>query len=69
MTGILNEVRRAMERSKTTRYALSKATGIDQAQLCRVLDGTAGLSVERLERLAGALGFEVVLRPRRRRKG
>ncbi|MCP3906011.1 MAG: helix-turn-helix transcriptional regulator [Planctomycetes bacterium] len=69
MCRLFDELRAAIERSDMSRYAISKATGIDQGQLSRLMDGTGGLSVERLEQLADALDLEIVVRPRRKRKG
>ncbi len=70
MCHVLDEIRAAIDRSELSRYAISRATGIDQGQLCRLMDGTGGLSVERLERLADALALEIVVRPKKRqRKG
>lgn len=63
MASILQQVRKAIESGGKTRYRLSKETGIAQSQLSRLMTGEEGLSVENLERLADALGLEVVLRP------
>ena len=59
----------AIEASEKSRYRISKDTGISQAQLCRLLTGERGLSIAALERLADYLGMEVVVRPKRKRKG
>ena len=64
MSQILNTIRRAIETSNKTRYRLSKETGIDQAQLSRLMSGKEGVSMENLERLAEALGLEIVIRPK-----
>lgn len=69
MSQILDQIRKAMEGSDKTRYRLSKETGIDQAQLSRLLTGEVGLSVETLERLAEALGQEIIIRPAKRKAG
>ena len=61
-------MREHIERSAMSRYAISKATGIDQSQLCRLMDGTGELSVERLETLAEALGLEITVRRKRLRR-
>ncbi|NNM26511.1 MAG: helix-turn-helix transcriptional regulator [Phycisphaerales bacterium] len=68
MSRILDEIRKQIERSAESRYAISKATGIDQAQLSRVMNGRGGMSIDVLERLANHLGLEVVIRPKRKRK-
>jgi hypothetical protein len=71
MSRILDEIRRAIEASDKTRYRLSLETRIPQSQLSRLMTGEKGLSFEALERLAEALGIEIVIRPRktRRKKG
>ncbi len=53
----------AMKASDKTRYSLWKETGIDQSHLFKLWNGKAGLSVENLEKLADALGMEVIIRP------
>jgi hypothetical protein len=58
------QLRRAVREGESTRYALSKTTGISQAVLCRFVAGTAGMSLESIDRLMDALGLEI--RPRKR---
>jgi transcriptional regulator with XRE-family HTH domain len=62
---VFDTIRKAIEASGKTRYRLSKETGIDQAQLSRLMSGKEGVSVENLERLAEALGLEIIIRPKR----
>ncbi len=64
MSQIFDTIRKAIEASSKTRYRLSKETGIDQAQLSRLMSGKEGVSVENLERLAEALGLEIIIRPK-----
>jgi transcriptional regulator with XRE-family HTH domain len=61
---LIDQIRESIRTSGRSRYALAKATGLDQSHLSRLMAGTTGLSVEALERLAGALGFEVVITKR-----
>ena len=56
-----------MKASGKTRYRLWKETGIDQSHLFKLWNGEAGLSVENLERLAEALGLEIITRPAKRK--
>lgn len=63
MGDVLNQIRKAMKASGKTRYRLWKETGIDQSHLFKLWNGEAGLSVENLEKLAGALGLEIIIRP------
>ena len=69
MGRILEEIRRAVEASGKTRYRIAKESGVAESQLCRLVSGERGLSVESVERLAECLGLEIVIRPKRRRKG
>ena len=66
MGDVLSEIRRAIKESQKSRYRLWKETGIVQSHLSRLMSGEAGLSVENLERLAAALGLEIVVRPAKR---
>jgi hypothetical protein len=66
---VLDGIRRAIERSEHSRYAISKATGISQAQLSRLMADKSGLSIESLELLLTFLGLELVIRPKAKRKG
>lgn len=66
---LLKTIRKAIESSEVTRYRIAKDTGISQPQLCRLMSGKTGLSIEALERLADYLGLEIILRPKRQRKG
>lgn len=68
MPHVLSQVRKAIDHSGETRYAISKATGIGQAQLSRLMAGEGGLSIESLECLTDYLGLEVVIRPKSRPK-
>ena len=70
MTDVLTQVRRAIRTSGVSRYAISKATGIAQSQLSRLMHGENGLSIDSLERLLAFLELEIVIRPisRSRRK-
>ena len=69
MGNALKEIRKAIKASNLSRYKISQATEIDQAQLARLMAGQSGLSIASLQRLAGCLGLEVVIRPKRQRKG
>ena len=68
MSQIYDKLRRAIERGPKKRYRLSKETGIEQSQLSRFMAGTCGLGIEAVEKLAKALGFELVLRRRSRKR-
>ena len=67
MVGLLEQVRETIESSGQSRYVISKATGIGQSQLAKVMAGTAGLSIEAAERLLDHLGYEIQVRKKRKR--
>jgi transcriptional regulator with XRE-family HTH domain len=69
MSRILDEIRIAIEKSSKSRYRLSKDAGIPESQLSRLMTGEKGLSFDSLDRLAEALGLEVVIQPKRATKG
>ena len=66
---VLDEIRRAINQSGVSRYAISKATGIDQGQLSKLMAGEVGLSMSNLQKLLDFLKLEIVICPKRRRKG
>ena len=55
-----DQVRRAIEDSGETRYAICKATGLDNATLCRFMSGERGLSTTALDTLAEYLELSIV---------
>ena len=63
---ILNEIRRAIHGCGRSRAALARETGFSESQLSCLMSGKRGLSVEALEELATALGYDVALRPHRK---
>jgi transcriptional regulator with XRE-family HTH domain len=65
MAKLLEAMRKAIRASGKSRYAIHKATGIDQGQLSKLMKGQAGLSLESLEKLAEFLGMEFVIRNKR----
>ena len=65
MSQILDKLRRTIETGCKSRYRLSQETGIEQSQLSRFMAGTCRLGVESVEKLAKALGFELILRKKK----
>jgi transcriptional regulator with XRE-family HTH domain len=65
---LFDDFREAIAASDKSRYRLWKETGIGQSQLSRLMSGDEGLSVENLEKLAEAMGLEIILRPKKARK-
>lgn len=56
---IAEKIRSAIERSELTRAEISRRSGVDQAILSRFVNGTGGLTLESIERLAPVLGFDI----------
>lgn len=54
-----DQLRRLIDESGLTRYAIAKETGITQAALSRFQAGKAGLSMPNLNLLAELLGWQV----------
>ncbi len=69
MGRLLDEIRDAIEASGKTRYRIAQESGIAESMLSRLMSGERGLSIDALETLADYLGLEIVMRPKRRRKG
>ena len=65
---ITEQLQEAIRSSGTSRYSISKRTGIDQALLCRFLKGQSALSLESADKVLDVLELEIVIRPRRKRK-
>jgi DNA-binding phage protein len=66
---ITERIQEAIRSGGMSRYAISRATGIDQGLLCRFLKGQSSLSFETADKVLDALGLEILIRPRRTRKG
>lgn len=69
MSAIYDAIRKAIAKSRKSRYRLWQETGISQAQLCEFVHGRRGMSIQNLEELAEALGLEIIVRPSKRKKG
>ena len=53
------EVRRAIDGSGLSRYAICKRIGLDQAVMSRFMSGKGMVSLKVLDRLAGSLDLHV----------
>ncbi len=63
-----DQVRRAVDESGLSRYAICKALGMDQAIMSRFMTGKGGLSMAKLDALADLLGLRIVAdRPKTRK--
>jgi plasmid maintenance system antidote protein VapI len=61
---VTDALRRAINTADTSRYLISKATGIHQATLSRFIHGERGLDGSSIDKLAEYFGLE--LKPSRR---
>jgi hypothetical protein len=68
MSTFSEQLQEAIRGSGVSRYAIAQTTGLSQALLCRFLQGTRGLSLGTIDKLMDALGLEIVIRPRHKRK-
>ena len=50
----------AIEAAGVSRYRISKETGVEQSALSRFVNGTRGLDLSSVDRLAAYLGLELV---------
>ncbi len=64
-----DQIRRMVESCGQTRYAISKATGIDQSTLSRFANGERGLPMATLDRLGEYLHLHITIGRSRRGKG
>lgn len=59
-----DQLRRMIDASGLSRYAICKGIRIDQSTMSRFMAGKGGLSMEALDRLAALLDLEIVARPK-----
>ncbi len=69
MATVTDTLRRAVERCGTTRYAISKATGIPASVLSRFVASGRGLRSENLDKLCAFLGLVLTTKAGKTRKG
>ena len=65
-----DSVRQAINESGESRYAIAKATGIDESALAKFYNGQRGITTDTLDRLAEYLGLRIVMgrKPKQKRK-
>jgi transcriptional regulator with XRE-family HTH domain len=63
-----NEIRRLVQDSGLSQYAICKSTGIQPATMNRFMHGKAGLSLENLDRLAEFFGWTITAEQQSSRK-
>ena len=64
---IAETIRKEITKSNQTRYQIAKETGVSEAQLCRFMQGKT-LTAETLGILLDYFGYEIVKKPKARRK-
>lgn len=63
-TSLSDQLRQLIETAEVSRYRISQQTGISQSLLSRFIHDTAGLSVDSLDKLAEALGLQLIKTPK-----
>lgn len=58
-------IRQAIDDSGESRYAIAKATGIDESALAKFYNGHRGITTGTLDRLAEYLGLRIVVDKRK----
>jgi transcriptional regulator with XRE-family HTH domain len=56
-----DEIRRAVDASGRSRYAICKALGLAEATMSRFMNGQGGLSMDSLDALADLLGLNITV--------
>jgi transcriptional regulator with XRE-family HTH domain len=56
---VSEQLRNAIEQSGQTRYAISKGTGVSEAQLSKFIHRTRSLDLTTVDKLATYLGLEL----------
>jgi hypothetical protein len=63
VTGLKDQLRKLIQESGQTLYALGKVTGIGKDRLYRFMSGERGIGLDAVEVLCEKLGLELVRRP------
>ncbi len=63
---LLNQLRDIIANAEESRYSMSKATGISESQLAQFMAGTKGLGPVAVDTLLNHLGYEAVLKKKRK---
>jgi transcriptional regulator with XRE-family HTH domain len=56
-----NRLQEVLEREEVTAYRLGKDLGIDAGQLSRFMKGKQNISLDKLEKIAEYLGYDLLL--------
>ena len=60
---VSDQLRHAICNADVSRYRIGKETGVEQSALSRFVNGTRGLDLSSVDRLAAYLGLELVKVP------
>jgi len=60
-----DQIRQAIDECGVSRYAISKALGLDQALLSRFMSGKGGLAVKTIDKIGAFLRLQIVVQPQR----
>jgi plasmid maintenance system antidote protein VapI len=63
------QLRQAIDDSGLTRYAIAKATGIDESALSKFYNGQRGINTNTLDKLGECLGLRIVMGEKPEKKG
>ena len=58
-----DQIRRAIDSSEYSRYAICKQIKVDQSTMSRFMNGTGGFSMDGLDRLAELLALKITFEP------
>jgi transcriptional regulator with XRE-family HTH domain len=64
-----DQLRRAIDESGMSRYAICKAIGVHQSTMSKFMSGKGGMSIQALDRLGDLLGLRLTAKTPKRRGG
>ena len=66
---VTKALQQAIRDSDLSQNEIARRAGIDPGMVCRFVNGQRGMTLATAARVADVLGLEIVIRPKRRRKG
>ena len=63
---LLNQLRDIIANAEESRYSMRKATGISESRLAQFMAGTKGLGHAAVDTLLEHLGYEIVVKKKRK---
>jgi transcriptional regulator with XRE-family HTH domain len=64
-----DQLRRAIDESGMSRYAVCKAIGVHQSTMSKFMNGKGGMSIQALDRMGELLGLHLMVKKPKRRGG